>query len=324
MTWKKYGWCLLAAALLMNCKKDDGIEVTIVPPRDLAEVAAEDQVTIQEFLDTHFYNYDEFASPPADFDYKIRIDTIAGANADKTPLSADIQSVQITVTPEQLGLDQSGDVVHTLYYLEADTPGGDARENPTVADSVLVTYKGSLLNGLDFDGTFSQPVWFDLARIQGPGGGARGFAEAMTFFKVATGVTANPDGTLMAENPGSGLMIMPSGLAFFGTGSGSIPAYSPLVFTVELFSVKRTDHDGDGVPSIVEDVNGDGYLFNDNTDQEDEEKQFGGLLTVNYLDRDDDGDGTRTRDEIVITDGVVSYPDSDGDGTPDYLDPDTD
>ena len=323
MTWKKYGWCLLASALLMNCKKDDGIEVTIIPPRDLAEVAAEDQATIQEFLNTHFYNYDEFASPPADFDYKIRIDTIAGANADKTPLSADIQSMQITVSPDQLNLDQTGDVVHTLYYLEADTPGGDSRETPTIADSVLVTYKGSLLSGLDFDGTFSQPVWFDLARIQGPGGGARGFTEALAHFKVATGVVANPDGTLMAENPGSGLMIMPSGLAFFGSASGSIPAYSPLIFTVELFGLKRTDHDGDGVPSIDEDVNGDGYLFNDNTDQSDEEKQFGGLLTVNYLDTDDDGDGTRTRDEIVITDGVVSYPDADGDGTPDYLDPDT-
>ena len=88
--------------------------------------------------------------------------------------------------------------------------------------------------------------------------------------------------------------------------------------------MKRTDHDGDGIPSIDEDLDGDGYLYNDNTDEEAERNAFGAFLTVNFLDSDDDGDGTPTREEIIINaDGSITYPDSNNNGIPDYLDPDT-
>ena len=51
---------------------------------------------------------------------------------------------------------------------------------------------------------------------------------------------------------------------------------------------------------------------------------FGRVLIPNFLDPDDDGDGKRTRDEIVIgADGSLSFPDSNGNGIPDYLDPTT-
>ena len=75
---------------------------------------------------------------------------------------------------------------------------------------------------------------------------------------------------------------------------------------------KQTDHDNDGVPSILEDLNGDRYLINDDTDSD---------TLPNYRDSDDDGDGTLTKDELdTDNDGV--YDDTDMDGVPDYLDSD--
>lgn len=111
-----------------------------------------------------------------------------------------------------------------------------------------------------------------------------------------------------------------------------------LQLTIE--GVDCGDDDGDGVPNVFEDFNGDGDLTNDDTD---------GDGIPNYLDDDDDGDGVLTIDEAVDEngnpidtdgDGIVNYldkdddgdglfsnfetGDTDGDGIPDYLDNDDD
>jgi hypothetical protein len=59
---------------------------------------------------------------------------------------------------------------------------------------------------------------------------------------------------------GAGVMFIPSGLAYYSTGSGSIPTYVPLIFKFKLFAISRLDQDGDGIPSYLEDLNGDGYM----------------------------------------------------------------
>ncbi len=313
----------IAALLsLAACKKDDQSDITRVPPRSLTEVAVEDEALIREYLETHFYNYEEFESPPADFDFKIRIDTIAGSNADKRSLLADMQSVSISVSSDEFQLSQEETYGHKLYYLVVREGVG---ASPSVADSTYVRYKGTLLDGTEFDGSFNVPTWFDLASIQGPLQGARGFTEGMPFFKSGGNIVQNPDGTFTVEDYGIGMVVMPSGLGFFNASQGVIPSYSPLIFTVDLFTLKTTDHDGDGIPSIMEDLDGDGYLYNDNTDEE-RERSRGFLRFVNYLDSDDDGDGTPTREEIELDDDgnlILPFPDTDGDGTPDYLDADT-
>ena len=320
--WKKNSIVLILVIItIVACNNDDGLNIEIVPPLDLSEVAVEDEAEIQEFLATHFYNYEEFQNPPADFDFQIVIDTIAGDNADKIPLADQVTSKTITVRSEEFALDGEEEVPHTLYYLVARQGEG---ESPSVADSTFVRYRGSLLSGTEFDGSFTIPVWFDLAGIQGPLQGARGFAEAMPNFKSGGQVIENPDGTFTVENYGIGLMIMPSGLGFFNANQPGIPAYSPIFFTVDRFAVEQTDHDDDGIPSIMEDLNEDGYLYNDNTDEAEEEASGLLLSVVNFLDADDDQDSTPTRDEIEIDEaGNITFPDSDGDGTPDYLDPDS-
>ncbi len=316
----KYGKLvfLVIAASFLSCNNDDNDQIEVVPPRLLAEVAPENDEEIQEYLSTHFYNYEEFMSPPADFDYKIVIDTIAGANADKTPLADFVEEMTINVSSSQLGLtEEENDVPHTLYYLAAREGEGPA---PTVADSVLLRYEGMLLDGNKFDASESY-VWQVLPFT------IRGYGNAITTISSASegGVVVNPDGTFGFNDSGIGLMIMPSGLAYFAGGgpSGDLPQYSNLIFQVEVGRIiEDTDSDNDGVPSILEDINGNGYLFDDNTDSDTE--NIGGAF-ADFQDGDDDGDGVSTRTEITDDAGniIFPYPDSDGDNIPDYLDSDT-
>ena len=51
-----------------------------------------------------------------------------------------------------------------------------------------------------------------------------------------------------------------SGLAYFASGSGTIPSYTPLVFSFKLYEIQRQDQDADGIPSYLEDLNGDGVI----------------------------------------------------------------
>ncbi|SHH03800.1 FKBP-type peptidyl-prolyl cis-trans isomerase [Flagellimonas flava] len=314
---------LVTMVLCVSCNNDDnGPDLETVPPRLLAEVSPENDEEIQEYLRTHFYNYEEFDANPDALDIKIKIDTIAGANADKTPLADQVSSVTVQVSSSQLGLsEEENDIPHTLYYLVARDGKGVM---PTVADSTFLRYEGMLLDGVKFDASESF-IWQELPFF------LRGYSNGISKLTSATndGLVVNPDGTFQYNDSGIGLIIMPSGLAYFsGTGpSNTLPRYANLVFQVEVGRViENTDSDNDGVPSIQEDVNGNGYLFDDNTDVDVESNS--GLVTrfADFQDGDDDGDGVSTRNEITNDDTgeiIFPYPDSDSDGTPDYLDPDT-
>lgn len=79
-----------------------------------------------------------------------------------------------------------------------------------------------------------------------------------------------------------------------------------------------TEDDNDGIPAELEDINGNGNLEDDDTDND-------GI--PNYIDADDDGDNILTKDEAPDPneDGDISdAQDTDGNGTPDYLDNDDD
>ena len=319
---------LLAAFVLfiVSCGDDDNNGVESAPLRLLAEVAPENDIEIKEFLETHFYNYEEFKNPPVGFDYKIKIDTISGDNVGKIPLSDQVSTGTANVSSSEFALsEEENNIEHTYYYLEVREGTG---VQPSVADSVYVRYKGLLLDNSPFDnGSEVIPVWFDLAVLQAPqsrlgGKSFRGFSLGCSNLKSGGAFVENPDGTFSVEGYGIGMFILPSGLANFNN-VGTIPQYGPVIFTIDLFAVNPTDHDRDGIPSILEDVDGDGYLYNDNTDEE-SERNAGGGLTVNFVDRDDDDDGVLTRTEISDANGdiITPYPDSNNDGTPDYLDPD--
>jgi hypothetical protein len=91
----KYAFALLITVLMVtaSCKKDDDSPPPPPPPRDRGPEAARAQAEIEEFLETHFYNYEEFEADPDNT--KIRFDTIAGDNADKTPLITQVRSKEV-------------------------------------------------------------------------------------------------------------------------------------------------------------------------------------------------------------------------------------
>ena len=239
-------------------------------------------------------NYDDFSNLTPKEGPDFIIDSISGDNLDKTPIYDQASSFQINVK------DSDGNLFpHTAYYVILREGVGD---NPTVADSVYVRYKGMLLNKDVFDQR-KIPIWLQAKNV------VRGFQEFVPLLKKGN-ININSDGTYDFTNFGIGFIIMPSGLGYYNSATVSIPSYSPLIFQVEMMTLNRTDHDNDTVLTIYEDIDGDSNFDNDDTDSD---------TIPNYYDPDDDGDGVLTKDEYDMDgDGVAD--DTDGDGIPDYLD----
>jgi hypothetical protein len=296
---------VLASTFIISCKKDDdNNDIETVPPRDRGEQAIDDDEAILAYLQTHFYNADDFQNPAANFNYSVNFDTIAGDNANKTPIMD--SDLLTTKTVRKDSIDYS------IYILKIREGAGD---KPTFADSTFQNYKGELLNRNLFDNT-ANPVWFDHPGTlsQGnPGIAVVALTHAMLEFGEASGFSINEDNTVNWDNDfGIGAVFLPSGLGYFNSSPSGIPAYSPLIFSFQLYGVNEADHDQDGIPSYMEDLDGDGILYND----------INSRGTPNYLNADDDADGTPTREEIIINeDGSIQFPDRNGNGIPNYLDP---
>lgn len=120
-----------------------------------------------------------------------------------------------------------------------------------------------------------------------------------------------------ATNPLSDLNyvnMMPNQQSIFATDGTA-------TFEVVLRVVDcANDYDMDSVPTASEDLNGDGNLANDDTDED-------GI--PNFMDNDDDGDMVLTSFEYVFASNpddksVMSLLDTDNDGIPNYLDNDDD
>ena len=279
--------------IFFSCKKDD-TNITNIPLEDLSQQYTLENDSIIQFMKSHFFNYDDFKDLSPNDSPEIVFDSIIGDNIDKTPIYDQVSTLQISVKDADDNL-----VNHNLYYHIIREGIG---ENPTVADSVFVSYKGLLLDGVSFD-TRKNPIWMEAKNL------IRGFQEFLPLLSKGD-VRVNNNGTYEFFNFGIGFAIFPSGLGYFQSGSISIPAYSPLIFKVNMMTLNRTDHDNDSVLTIIEDLNGDHDFNNDDTDSDN---------IPNFLDDDDDGDGVLTINEYDLNkDGIPD--DTDGDGIPDYID----
>lgn len=282
--------------ILYSCKDNDD-ESTQDDPfaiRDASEQALVDDTILKTYLETHFYNYDDFNLKPNDYSISIKIDSLEGSNSDKNPLIDYVSEMEISVKQDGIDIPQK------LYYLKVREGEG---LNPKNVDSTFVSYKGSLINGFVFDQR-DVPIWFDLAKV------VKGFRMGMTNLKSGT-YEINPNGTYNFSNYGQGLFFIPSALGYFNNSIGGIPEYSPLIFAVNFYTLSTADHDYDGLDSYLEDIDLDGDPLNDDSDQD---------AAPNLYDPDDDNDGVFTIDELDKDgDGVID--DADGDGIPDYLDP---
>jgi len=245
---------LIIISFLSSCKKEDDVE----PLRDVQEQSIADDQSIEDFLSSHFYNYEDFSDP--DYDGGIVFDTLQNENASKTPLINQVRKEVISV------ITSDGSFIdHNLYYLIAREGTGIS---PATVDSTYLSYEGLLLDKNVFDSS-STPVWFDLTSV------VRGFREGA--HKIRSGdFRVNDDNTVDFFGYGQGALFFPSGLGYFSRTAGAVPAYAPLIFKINLYGVNQTDHDGDGILSADEfDNDGDGVP--DDTDEDG---------TPDYLDAD--------------------------------------
>ena len=312
---------ILLVLSFISCNNDDD-GTSITPPRDRGEVYAEDIVEIEEYLATHFYNYEDFDfdnpyTNPANDTFEIVFDTIAGDNIDKIPL-IDRSELTFKIVTDSEGIE------YKLYYLTVREGLGNEIHFTDVAH---VVYQGSdITDGYVFDSSVNS-VEFNLLNV------VTGFSEGIQEFKTSTGFVDNGDGTVSYQNHGIGAVFIPSGLGYFNQPLLGVSSYTPLIFKIKLMEREIVDHDDDNVPSYMEDLDADKDIFNDDTDED---------TVPDFLDTDDDGDGTLTKYEDLepdsdllvdrdgdgdptndYGDGDPTNDDSDGDGIPNYLDADS-
>ncbi|MCK6608872.1 MAG: FKBP-type peptidylprolyl isomerase [Flavobacterium sp.] len=260
-----------------SCQPDDSS--SLQPLRPYNEVYEEDIKKIEDFLDTHYLTVD------GDFN---TVFTKIPDGGSQTPISGmpELEFKEVDLH----------DITYKVYYLKLREGTG---ESPTRVDSTLVGYKGNTFYKTTVDGVdnYSQtvfeeninPIWFNLDGV------VRGWAEIVPQFKMGT-YSSNTDGTISFEDFGVGVMFIPSGLAYFASGSSNIPSYSPLIFNFKLYNLKRMDHDQDGILSMYE--YGD-PLDNDRFSKDPIDTDEDGR--PDYLDVDDDGDGFLTKFERSFT-----------------------
>lgn len=278
---------IASIAIFSSCKKDDD-GATITPPRDRAVQYAADKIDIEDYLKSHYLTVTFDANgnpvptitaiPDPNPDGKVSI----WDQTDYPLLHKTIKNDNrvYTVSNPMVGTLIDDPVEYTLYYLKIREGIG---QSPTKADSTLVSYRGINLEGAEFDYR-PTPVWFKQESV------VSGWRNIMTEFKSGNaGEDPSNPGNVVFTDHGVGVMFIPSGLGYFSSSAGTLAAYSPMVFTFGLHKVQYIDTDGDGVLSKNEDLNGNGDLYDDDTD---------GDGIPNFLDTDDDGDGTLTRREV--------------------------
>jgi hypothetical protein len=195
---------------------------------------------------------------------------------------------------------------------------------PTEYDGVILDYKGYTLKEGLFDSTIKYALSessFETTNYPAElrlTGVVRGFSRILPKFGSSSTTTIGADGSVTYQGYGAGVMIFPSGMGYYNVSSTIIPAYSPLLFSFNLYDVKRFDQDQDGVMNFREDINRDGYfyaststLLNDDTDNDG---------TNDALDYDDDGDGIITFLEVKNPNTGIPFLDSEYDflSLPDY------
>jgi FKBP-type peptidyl-prolyl cis-trans isomerase FkpA len=311
-------YILCASIGFVACKKND-TPTTVVEERDRAEQQIVDNDSIIGYLETHYYNSSDFgASNP-----NPSINDLIISELPEDGILPDPDNNTLLIDAVETKTTVYADTDYEFYILKLNQGGG---ESPSFADKVRVNYEGRLLDETIFDNTVN-PVTFDLLSL------VRGWSKALPYFSTSESFTDVGDGTVEFYNYGVGVIFLPSGLGYYSNATTNIYSYSPLIFKIELYQMSQNDDDSDGVPSFMEDLNGDGdFTLDDDTDGDnipdyvDTDDDGDGVLTINEdledtdLNVDSDGDGDPTNDKIG--DGDPTNDDTDGDGIPNYLDPD--
>ena len=318
MKYKPYILLITILLLGFSCGDDDDNGIIEVPEADRTEQQVIDNDSLVSYLQSHYVDASLLSNNPTISFTEININQLPDdgelPNPNQNSLLIDIVE---TLTTTYF------DVEYEYYILKINQGGSE--NSPNFSDKVRVSYEGTLMDDTVFDSS-STPVDFDLTST------IAGWGRVLPEFNIAEDFVINSDGTVTYNNPGIGIMFLPSGLGYYSAAAGSVPVYSNLIFKFKVFQSELNDHDFDNVPSHLEDINGDYDLTNDNSDDD---------TFADFVDSDDDNDGTLTIDEDLepdsdltvdrdgdgdptndIGDGDPTNDDTDGDGIPNYLDPD--
>jgi len=151
--------------------------------------------------------------PAIDFnEWRPKIESLARARADRVAereKAASLAYLNKAATEPGATRTDSG-----LIYREL-RPGSGA--SPKATDSVKVHYRGTLINGTEFDSSYSrkEPAQFALNAV------IRCWTEGVQKIKVG----------------GKALLVCPSDLAYGDRGRPSIPAGAALIFEIELLEI---------------------------------------------------------------------------------------
>ena len=318
MKFKLYILLITILLLGFSCGDDDDDGIVEVPEADRTEQQVIDNDSLVSFLQSHYVDESLLTNNPTILFNEIEINQLPEdgelPNPDQNSLLIDMVE---TLTTTYF------DVEYEYYILKINQGGSE--NSPNFSDKVRVSYEGTLMDDTVFDSS-STPVDFDLTST------IAGWGRVLPEYNNAEDFIVNSDGTVTYNNPGIGIMFLPSGLGYYSAAAGTVPVYSNLIFKFKVFQSEVNDHDFDNVPSHLEDLNDDYDLTNDDTDDD---------TFADFVDSDDDNDGTLTIDEDLepdsdltvdrdgdgdptndIGDGDPTNDDTDGDGIPNYLDPD--
>ncbi|PQV49034.1 hypothetical protein CLV33_104242 [Jejuia pallidilutea] len=308
MSLRKIGFLVLCITLgFFSCNNDDdSTDIPEVVIRDRAEQQIADNDSIINYLSTHFYNKSAFEG-----NSNPKIADLVITEITDEVITSDADSLLINAVGNPISL-VFAETDYEYYILNLNQ--GNGSKSPNFCDNVFVTYEGFTLDDEVFDSAVT-PVEFDLTSL------IPAWRKVLPQFKIAENFVENSDGTVNYLNHGTGVMFIPSGLGYFSSTTTGISAYSPLVFKFELLQSTINDHDADGIPSYLEDLNNDGEFivnFDDLTDETDDDTDGNGI--PDYFDNDDDGDGVLTINEDFNNDGDPTN-DIGPNGIPRYLDP---
>ena len=333
---------------VISCSKSDN---NTEPLRNYAEQYAKDLTSIETYMDTHYMEVTD--NPGATNDQDVTFTLIP--EGDTTHPSILDQTTYPILTRYVTVKQNDVDVTYKMYYIQLRQGSGANSKSPCNVDRVLTAYRGeyiysstetievgpppvtiTTIKSTEFEESINPQNYFNLTAV------IRGWSEIFPQFKTGT-YSGNPDGTTSYYDFGAGVMFIPSGLAYFSTSTGGIPAYSPLIFSFKLYEIQRMDQDADGIYSYQEDLatsttnnDGtvtvtagvpDGYVYTMAADIVNPDDTDGDEVP-DFLDVDDDGDFFTTASEIKnpITGEVYPFADiptcgGSGNGKKKYLDP---
>lgn len=286
---------LFLSLLIVSCGPDD--DITTAPLRDFQQQYNTDIAEIETYLKTHTITVID--NPGFVDDQDVIFTKVAEMDPSCLWLDARLTSRDV-VNPT--GRPYIHNVAYKIYYVKLREGGGAANDklSPCNVDAVLTSYTGKyIFNYTDpDDATSIEQKTFEFESVPYPQAnlglesGIKGWSEIFPKFRPGD-YTSSPGEPVNFTDFGAGIMFIPSGLGYFNASQSAIPAYSPLIFTFKLYDMTRLDQDGDGIPSWLEDIDGDGYLRvlgPDWTNPDDTD----GDLAPDYLDLDDDGDNVLT------------------------------